>query len=189
MKSINRSLSIRFKSVTILAFFNLSGCSILVGQVKPVEEKAAGTKIVEVSQISPQWKKLKSEQTAINSEDIPDAAWQSQTTAAVISINSACRQNVKDPDAEVTDLHSITENLLSQWRNLKIKNEQQITVSGFPALETTAIGFYLNQTRKFQTIAVKTPTCVYDLIYLSPVNTFEEELSVFQQFRDNLKLK
>jgi hypothetical protein len=171
-----------------LTFF-LNGCSVLVGQVKPVDEKASEeaiiNKVPDLASIDPDWKKIVLAATFSTSEDTPDAAWQSQKTAAVISINSACSQ-LNDERSSVA---YVTTSLLSQWRHLKIIHQADTKLSGYPALETTAEGYYLNRTRKFQTVAVKTTTCVYDLIYLSPVNSFDQELSAFQKFRDNLVLK
>jgi len=172
-------------SLTAISLLFWSGCSVLIGHVKPEEVKSIDSKIIDVSQIDPSWKKISIGPTSGPSEDIPDGAWQSTKTASVISINSACRQG-SDED---NDLKSVTQTLLSQWNNLKILNERELTVSNYPALETTAEGYYLSRNRKFQTVAVKSPMCVYDLIYLSPVKTFDQELSVFQKFRDNLILK
>ncbi len=189
MKSIYLPRFIPPFIASVLTLINLNACSILVGQVKPVEEKSQDSKLIDISLIDSNWIKIKQELSAANAEDIPDAAWQSKKTAAVISINSACRQNNSEAGNEESDPRFITESLLSQWRNLKVKQEREIVVSGFNGIETTAIGFYMNQTRKFQTVAVKTPSCVYDLIFLSPVESFEQEVSVFQKFRDSLKLK
>ena len=163
----------------------LNGCSILVGQVKPVEEKATlNTPKKELLQ-DPNWKKLQIKSGTKSNEDIPDAAWQSLETAAVISLNSVCRQSI-DEDGDIKEVSRL---LMSQWDNLKIENEQDRVVSGFRAFETTAHGVYLNQNRKFQTVVVKSPTCVYDLVFLSPPKTFDQEITVFRKFRDNLSLK
>ncbi len=157
-----------------------------MGNVKPVDEKAKKMPYSEVETIDPTWKRLETpSKNKEKTDDIPDAAWQSDKTAAVISLNSACRQNVDDHE----DLKEVTRLLLSQWDNLKIQSEQSTTLSGFPAWETEALGNYLKSERKFQTVVVKTPNCIYDLIYLSPIKTFTQELSVFQQFRASLNLK
>ena len=175
-----------FRSIvtSVAAIVFLNNCSVLVGQVKPVEEKAPRVPYTEVNVISPKWRRLDI-QGRKNAEDIPDAAWQSSSTAAVISLNSACRQN---PDEHI-DLKEVTQILLSQWDKLTVMKESETVISGFPALETEAIGKYLGRNRKFKTTVVKTATCVYDLVYLSPVKTFPEEVSIFDQFRDSLNLK
>jgi hypothetical protein len=180
MKSIYSYL---FFSGTLVVLLN--ACSVLVGQVQPVEEHAPKSHYTDVSILSPNWKKLDIPAHTRSEDDVPDAAWQSTTTAAVISLNSACRQN---PDENV-DLKEVTGILLSQWDNLKILSETNVTVSKHTALETEAEGKYLGRDRKFKTVVVKTSTCVYDLVYLSPIKSFTEELSVFDRFRDSLNLK
>jgi hypothetical protein len=175
--------SLRFSFLAVFLFLN--GCSVLVGQVKPVEEKAAKVPFTDVTVIAPNWKRLEIPGRTKNADDIPDAAWQSSKTAAVISLNSACRQTPDDS----ADLKEVTRVLLSQWDRLTILTEEEKTLSGFPALETEAEGKYLGRDRKFKTTVVKTSTCVYDIVYLSPVKTFTEELSVFERFRDSLNLK
>ena len=171
---------------SLLAFtVFLNACSVLVGQVKPVEEKATLTPTKKDIFPSEDWKKLDIQSGTHSNEDIPDAAWQSHVSGAVISLNSVCRQRFD----EEGDLKRVTKMLLSQWDNLKVEKERSFVVSNFQALETTAHGNYLNRDRKFQTVVVKSPSCVYDLVYLSPVESFDQELSVFQKFRDNLNLK
>ena len=86
-------------------------------------------------------------------------------------------------------LKAITADLLSQLGDLEHNTERNFTVSGFPALETTAEGIYFNRKRKFQTVVVKTSTCVYDLIFLSPIKSYAQDLAVFHKFRDKLILK
>ena len=171
-------------SLLALTIF-LNACSVLVGQVKPVEEKAPLPSAEKIIFPAANWKKLDIPSGTQSNEDIPDAAWQSGRTAAVVSLNSVCRQDF-DEDG---DIKRVTKMLLSQWDSLKVDSERSLTISGFQALETTGSGSYLDRSRRFQTVVVKSPTCVYDLVYLSPVETFPQELSVFQKFRDNLNLK
>lgn len=173
-----------FGTVTALAALILlgAGCSsvdVVVGNIRPVDSKSAETVIPPLEKRFPEWKRMK------ENSDSPDAEWQSDQTAAIISVNSACRENF---DGAV-DLKGITNTLLSQWKNLEILSERNLTISGHPALETTAKGTYLKRERKFQTVTVKSSTCIYDLIFLSPIQTFAQDLSVFQYFRDSLVLK
>jgi len=189
MKSFHypaRLFSISAPILAASAFLFLNGCSVLVGQVKPVDEKASQTQMVPVERLDPQWKRLELQSSSPGEvDDIPDSAWQSNRTAAVISINSACRQN----SDENSNLEDFTSTLLSQWNGLHIQSQNPLQVSGYDALETTAEGIYLKRHRKFQTVVVRTHDCLYDLIYLSPIKTFDQELGVFHRFRDSLKLK
>jgi hypothetical protein len=168
----------------------LNGCSVLIGNVKPVEEKAAIGTVTGPPLDDSHWKKINlkaSSATAGTGEgdDVPDVAYQSTKTASVIALNSACRRLADDE----SDAKTVTESILSSWRDMKNVDEANTLTSGFPSLQTTAQGIYLNRRRKFQLVVVKSPKCVYDLIYLSPVTTFDEELADFQRFRDTLKLK
>ncbi len=173
----------------LLTTLSLGGCSILIGTVKPVDQKASEPNLIEVQQLDPTWKKIqvKSELGGTTGENgaIPDAAWQSTKTAAVISLNSACRQS----SDEEPDIRSITESITSGWEQLKILHQGDLLVSGSPALETTAEGRYSDRLRRFQLLVVKSPSCVYDIIYLSPIPTFSQDLELFQRFRATLKLK
>lgn len=179
---LNKFLTTIFCSSFIL----IHSCSVLVGQIKPVEEKApTPSAMIPVHELDSQWRPVQMESHSEAHDDIPDATWQSRKTAAVISLNSACRQNVDNEG----DLKTITTNLLSAWRSLKIESQKEIIVSHHTGLETTAMGFYLNRTRRFQVVVVKTSSCVYDLLYLSPPVSFKEDLPLFQKFRDNLNLK
>ena len=169
----------------IYSLFLLCSCSVLVGQVKPLEEKSVNTSTSQ-SQFSPAgWLRLDENGSREVKTGLPDVAWQSQKTAAVISLNSVCRKT----SGGERDLKKVTQTLLSQWDNLRILSEKPLVFKSFPGQETTASGRYLGRDRKFQVLVVKSPTCIYDLVYLSPIETFELELSVFQQFRDSLELK
>jgi hypothetical protein len=188
MKSFYYTAAVVFLSLS----FN-SGCSVskmLVGQVDPVDQKSSSIQITAVELIDPNWKRINISENSNSSNDMPDRAWQSTKTASVISLNSACRQiNDEAQGYSEMGLKEITSDLLSQWRDLEHKTERELTISGYHAFETTAEGFYFDRKRKFQTLVVKTPTCVYDLIFLSPPKNFNQDLVTFQKFRDKLMIK
>jgi hypothetical protein len=172
-------------NVVILTLTSLTGCSLgglMVGQVNPVDEKSQGVQAVALEKIDPNWKRVDMDESDTSSGS-PDRAWQSVKTASVISLNSACRGHNNH------DLAEITSDLLIQWRDLRNISQKEITLSGYKALETTAEGIYFNRKRKLQTIVVKTPTCIYDLIFLGSIRNFPQDLAVFQAFRDKLILK
>ena len=159
-------------------------CSILVGQVKPVEEKSVNSSSGKSVLETLGWKKLDLLSASGSTSDIPDAAFQSPKTSAVISLNSVCstgrmRRNARE----------VTDSLLTQWDSLIIQSQKDLRMKGLGAYETTALGKYAGNERKFQTLVVKSPSCIYDLIYVSPLESFEQDLSAFQQFRDSLNLK
>jgi hypothetical protein len=163
-----------------------SGCSILVGTVKPLEEKAVNSSTSGMPDSTSGWKRLQIESSAQSHTDIPDAAWKSPLTSAVISINSVCDRSKK---RSRESLKSVTQTLLSQWDRLQILTETQHVLSGFPAMSTIAEGIYSGESRKFKITIVKSPSCIYDLVLVGPTGSFERDLSVFQSFHDNLILK
>ena len=183
-------------TVVILSLTLNTGCGVsklLVGQVEPVDRKSSTIQITALETIEPHWKRVEINEgssNALNANDMPDRAWQSTKTASVISLNSACRQSTDEAQgfSEMAP-KDITADLLSPWRELEHKTEREFVLSGFPAYETTAEGIYFNRKRKFQTVVVKTPSCVYDLIFLSPIKSFNQDLVTFQKFRDKLIIK
>jgi len=186
LKTIPLNWNKPMKSFYLTAFLALScSCSVLVGQVKPLEEKSANSSTQTPTLDSLGWRKLSGQDNSDRSSEIPDEAWQSTRTAAVISLNSVCRRGTGGE----RDIKKVTQVLLSQWDNLKVQDQQTLSFRNLPAIQTTAKGRYLGRDRRFQIVVVKSPTCIYDLIYLSPVESFDQELSVFTRFRDTLDLK
>ena len=184
-----------FYYITTVVFLSLTtaGCSmskLLVGQVDAVDQKSSTIQVTPVESIDPNWKRIDSSEHSAGLNDMPDRAWQSNKTASVISLNSACRQhNDEAQNFAEMGLKEITADLLSQWTEIDHKTETDLNLSGFPAFETTAEGIYYGRHRKFQTVVVKTPTCIYDLIFLSPPRSYTQDLAIFQKFRDKLILK
>ncbi|MBU6154106.1 MAG: hypothetical protein KGP28_07375 [Bdellovibrionales bacterium] len=174
------------KSFYLIPFFTfLSSCSVLVGQVKPIEEKSVNPPTPAHSLEAMGWQRIDPRNPSERSSEVPDEAWQSRATAAVISLNSVCRSGLGGE----RDIKKVTKVLLSQWDNLKIEHQASFEFRNLPGLQTTARGKYLGRDRKFQIMVVKSPACIYDLVYLSPVESFEQELSAFARFRDTLELK
>lgn len=180
-------------TVVLLSLSLNTGCSVsklLVGQVDPVDQRSNSMNITPLESINPNWNRINNSENNNDIDGMPDRAWQSNKTASVISINSACRQSDDESNKFTTiDAKEISNDLVSQWNDVENKIEKDFKLSGFPALETTAEGIYLNRKRKFQTVVVKTPSCVYDLIFLSTVKNFNQDLVTFHQFRDKLIIK
>ncbi|NDG85286.1 MAG: hypothetical protein EBX52_09670 [Proteobacteria bacterium] len=162
----------------------LASCSILVGQVKPVDEKSVNSSTEKPVLEGLGWKSLDLISSSTSASDIPDAAWQSPKTGAVISLNSVCRSGRSS-----RGIREVTDSLLTQWDSLIIQSQKDLRFKGLPGYETTALGRYVGQERRFQTLVFKSPACIYDVVYLSPVETFDQELSAFLRFRDSLNIK
>jgi hypothetical protein len=92
-----------------LAFF--SSCGLLIGNTKPVAEKSDSYQVADLSERGTDWRKLPQETPdpdAGPTNDASDLAFQSQKTASIISLNSACRPSF---ETEGKDLRGFT-NLL-----------------------------------------------------------------------------
>lgn len=165
-----------------------SACStgkLLIGNVSPVDEPSTKTHIKSLAEQYPDWKRISS------TDDTNESIWQNQKTASVISFTSACRNDSTDSNSTRIDstLKSLSRQLLEPWRNLDIQSEKKLTLSGFPAYEVTGKGTYLEKRRSFQTVNVKSKSCVYDLIFLTPPQNFEQDTPAFNYFRDTLTLE
>ncbi len=135
----NRSKSARFRhpifytgslyllfSVATLGSYLTSGCSLLIGNVKPIAEKSESYEYLDLSSQSKSWKKLSdssaggskpvatahaittpqviesdsniepSNNDDAQSNDNTDLAFQSKNNSSIISLNSACRVSFSD---------------------------------------------------------------------------------------------
>jgi hypothetical protein len=163
-----------------------SGCSVLVGNIKPVTEHSDTYLVKDLSvENSKEWLKLPS---TVNEQDTAssDASYQSKQTASIISINSACRPSNEENGR---DLRYFTNLLLLGVTDVTYRNEAQITVSSVPALETTIQGKLSNEITKMRTVVVKMGQCVYDLMYISRPQSFQKNEKDFTQFVQSLRIK
>lgn len=89
-----------------------SGCSLLIGNIKPVTEKNSTYKHTD---LSAPWKKI-----SINdSIDQSDITYQNGDTESTISINSSCRKDEKYSSHSLKDLADV---LLMGFEGKKTKN-------------------------------------------------------------------
>jgi hypothetical protein len=181
------------------------GCSLLIGNVKPIAEKSHEYEYLNLARESKDWTKLEDEESVpstqdqkvskLNAEpksdesdsnDTNDVAFQSQSSASIISINSACRQRIEDT---TLDLRSFTQELLLGVVLVTEKQEVQLTVSGLSALETTAQGLLNGQAVKIRTVVLRREDCIFDLMYVARPDRFIIKESEFKKFVQGFKLK
>ena len=188
--------SVSFLTITIL--LSISGCStgsILVGNVKPVDQKdRAHYEIKDLSQNS-KWKRLdtaatfSSESVDASSEafssEAADDAYQHIDTGAIISMNSTCRNGKKEPKSLDPYLKEL---LLGFTQVVKIE-DKKITVAGVNALERTIQGSISGEKTKIRAIVLAREHCVYDLIYIARPEKFNLHEEDFSGFIGSLKLR
>ncbi len=185
-----------------LVLLTQTGCGLLLGKVKPVDEKSDYYGVMDLSKEKPaEWSKLDPAQIANGAErdkdttssEVSDAVYQNKKTASTISINSACRP---PGYVEKQDLRSVTNLLFLGLSDVTLRTERELPIQLNPALETTirgklaiAPGSRSKEEVMLRTVVLKKEGCVYDLVYLAPPQFFEANLNDFTQFVASLRLK
>lgn len=178
-----------------LALLSLTsaGCGILLGNVRPVDEKSESYGILDLSQDNKDWQKLDPadsnegstrEETELKPTEISDVAYQSKKTASIISLNSACR-----PNQEKQDLREATSLLLLGINDVTLREEKGLKVQKYPGLETTIQGRLNNEDMKLRTVVIQRENCIFDLMYIARPHHFEEQTQAFSKFVSSLRLK
>ena len=202
-----KSESVNFISRTpafaFIAFLTFSsGCSVLVGNVKPVEEKSERYSIVDLAKSNPDWKALppqsvknagsESGSEGASSENSSDVAYQSKKTASIISLNSSCRKSNLRKDLNLRDYSKV---LLLGLSEINDYQEKEVQLAGYPAFETVTDGkMPLEKDDKIETVRLKTyvvkkEECLYDLMYIAKPDHFSSQETDFDSFVQSLKIK
>jgi hypothetical protein len=177
---------------TLLSITSTSGCGVLIGNVKPVEEKSQSYGVMELNKANPDWERLDPKKTAdepaseVSPTEIPDVAYQSRKTASIISIDSACRKHPENPPE---DLRTLTNLLFLGMDDITLRKEEMQSVQNMPALVTTIRGKLNNEAVMLKTLVFRRSHCVYDLVYLARPEHFAENEADFTRFVSSLRLK
>ncbi len=178
MKPISRHF---FSAFSKFLLISLTGCSVLIGQVKPVEEKSKAHYWKDASLIDPRFQLIPQ---TVEAGGASDAAWQSKPLEAVISVNSSCRAQ-----AFPTEIEEVSQSLLAQWSAVKDLTQRHTSQAGFSAHVSSGRGVYLDQERKFENWVIKSPSCIYDIVLISSIEGHESALKTFLTFKDTLNLR
>lgn len=183
----------RCPRIAVLGIFILIssgfGCSLFLGNIRPVEEKSTQYGILDLTKMNPDWIKLDNippptpERPA---SEIPDTTYQSKKTGSVISINSIC----KDFDApSEANLKASTNALLLGISGVSIQEQKPIPLWNSTALQTTLKGKIDQQERILRTVVVHKDKCTYDLMYIAEPKFFNLNEADFTRFVTSLNLK
>ena len=190
-KDDSRCAFLKKSFVLTLLIFSLSRCSLFFGSIRPVEEKSTTYGILDLSKESSEWVRLDknrpsdSEAPEHSESAASDIAFQSRKTAAIISLNSAC----KNFQAGDQNLKKLTQELLLGISQISFKEEKERTLQNSPALETTIQGVMSGEKMILQTLVIKNADCIYDLIYITRPDTFSENKHDFDRFISSLSLQ
>ena len=159
----------------------LIGCSLLLGNVRPVEEKSETYSHLNLSQLDAIWESQSTES---------DIEYQSKKTSSTISLNSTCRESwKKDPPTLETSVRQLTLGFS------EVENREAVvkTLGEVPALQTTFLGNLSNKRVNVQLVTIQKSGCLYDLVHIAPAHLAPEvsnrEQAQFNQFVETLKLK
>lgn len=202
-----------FSRMALVLIFALlqSGCGLLLGNVKPVDEKSESYGVLDLSKSKPgEWTRLDPTKVAEperpeansagnSSSEVSDAVYQNKKTAATISLNSACRPKIDKSESnsagadygsnQTADLRKVTNLLLLGLSEVTLRSESELTLQGRLALQTTLRGKLNREDVMLRTVVTRKGTCTYDLVYLAPPEQFQTNLGDFSQFVASLRLK
>lgn len=190
----------------VLALGSAAGCGLLIGNVKPVEEKSEQYGVLDLSYSNPDWVKLpedelpeedagpekgtqkghEKDKEGAPSTAVPDVAYQSQKTSSIISLNSVCRPANKTFEP---DLREVSRLLTLGFTQVTLREQRDLTVGGRPALETTVRGKLNGVPTMLRTVVVHHDDCVYDMVYVARPPLFESQERDFTRFVSSLRLK
>jgi hypothetical protein len=164
----------------LLSVFSISGCSTLVGNVKPVDEKADHYRVLDLEAEKPNaWKKLPQEKNSVESSERSDLVFQSVDQTSIISLNSACRQNSSTSKLK---LPAVAHELTLGFSDVEGIEESWLKVNGSDAYQKTLEGSLENQRTKLRVLIVSYEKCIYDFSLISSpkkFNAYEEDFALF----------
>lgn len=183
------------KNRFILASFlmALEGCGVLIGNVKPVEEKAKKYSMLDLSRDSQdgvEWTRIivnRTKESTVNeiSQFMPDSSFQSSKTNSIISINSTCRVGFENSER---NLGTLTQGLLFGITHVVSRESRDTTLSGLPALETTVEGQMASQPTKIRVVVFKISSCIFDVMFVARPNYFKDDEGTFERFKAGIQL-
>ncbi|MCM2324205.1 MAG: hypothetical protein NDJ90_13185 [Oligoflexia bacterium] len=171
----------------------MPGCALLVGNVKPVDEKSTSYGVMDLAKAQPaEWVRLSPEKVGSDensSTELSDVAFQSQSTSSIISLNTACRPS-SSAEEDRQDLQKLTNLLLLGIGNITGREEVGITIQEvIPALQTTLQGKLNGEEMKLRTVVFRKSACVYDLIYMARPQNFARHEQDFSHFVASIRLR
>lgn len=176
---VNRHRIVVLNLVCVSFFF--SGCSILIGNVRPVSEHSSGYSARNLAELSPNW-------TVLDRGDElsgADIAYQYKPNGSIISLNSTCRERNAREDLS---LDAISRSLLLGITAPDQQAARDLQVSRLPARETTVSGMMNGESMKLRVVVLRKEECLYDLMYVAKAARFDEQEATFSDFVTNFQV-
>lgn len=190
MKSRSRMTAL----LTALTALSFSGCGLLIGNIRPVDQKSDQYGVTDLSkEPSSVWTRLAPAESGVDARDpeatateVSDVAYQAKTSPSIVALNSACRPSVESQDKSLQEL---TRELLLGISEVAQRVERELTIQASPALETTLQGKMNDKAIAVRTVVLRRGSCVYDLLYMAPPTQFADHERDFSRFVASLRLK
>jgi hypothetical protein len=174
-----------------ILFLPLIGCGVLLGEVKPVEERTTHYSYTDPSSLDRDWEHIRqAPKSHLNAQSVnhesSDAAFQSKSTGSIISTNSVCRQNHSAP---LTSLKDYATELFIGFDTVENSRDVPIEIDGIQGLETIADTSNAGQATKVRSVVLQKGSCLFDFIYLSAPASYDTHNQQFETFLKSIKMR
>lgn len=110
---------------------------------------------------------------------VDDVAFQNATTMAMMTIYSVCGQY------QDLSLEELTKNIVVGVQEPSESAHKEFTIDGMPAMETTLSGKADGEPIKAIFTIIRSSTCVYDIIYASKPEQFDQGATDYNALIDS----
>ncbi len=174
----------------------LSGCSVLIGNVRPVEEpaplhesesKATGS----MSPLAAPWKSLelptsrKERGSAQAGSIVPGLSFQNGETGSTLAYTSGCRKSYQKG---APALRRVAQSLGSGLSRIQKQEHIDTMVAGIPALRSLVHGWAAGSQVVIESIIFARDGCVFDLTLVSLERHHEQDRPAFDKVLATLPL-
>jgi hypothetical protein len=173
------------KKGALLALVLLTGCSVLIGNVKPAYLPGDNYTVRNMVQISASWVAVPAEKNEGDEKKMPDLFFHSKKTKASVSLSSACKSHGRFS----SDLEGLTKELFSLFGESHFLESKKITFSGLDALETHQSVLLSGEKKRVVVIVGVLGSCVYDFVLVSNPDNFTSDYADFDIFLHSFQVK
>jgi len=155
-----------------------SGCSVLVGNVRPVEEQSVG-KLTQTA-LGPPWIEVSlantKAQPSLEASDLPDLSYQNQQTGSTLAFTSGCR---KTYSSQPPSLRAVAQSLGGGLTKIQTRRQIDTDTRGSPSLLTTLEGTASGEEIVIHNVILQNKGCLLDLTLVSLKRHFDADRPAF----------
>ncbi len=170
------------RTLLLLLTLPATGCSVLLGNIRPVEERAALPAEANAPNLLPQpWLGVTNQgegRTETPKPTEPEFNFQNQETGSTIAYTSGCRHSYL---TSTPQLRRIAEALGSGLTQIERRQQSEILISGIPALQTTLSGRAAGSAVVIHNVLLATSGCIHDVTLVSLQRHFQSDRTAFDK--------